>query len=65
MKINSNLDKMAIELLINAPLMDKSEMHETIIQLKKMAAKKSGKRKVKLVMDFWADKAYKITMESA
>ncbi|MCS3901100.1 hypothetical protein [Methanococcus voltae] len=54
----SKLDRIAIDMLISAPLMDGKEMEETLEQLKYMAMLKSGKRKVKKELDNWASIAY-------
>ncbi|MBP2172541.1 hypothetical protein [Methanococcus voltae] len=54
----SKLDRLAIDMLISAPLMDGKEMEETLEQLKYMAMLKSGKRKITKELDSWASLAY-------
>uniref|UniRef100_A9A795 Uncharacterized protein n=1 Tax=Methanococcus maripaludis (strain C6 / ATCC BAA-1332) TaxID=444158 RepID=A9A795_METM6 len=67
MKINNkiaNIDQKAINLLLNAPLMTMGELNDTIYELRKLAYKRSGKRNVKSVMDYWASAAYNLSMKS-
>ncbi|ABR55439.1 conserved hypothetical protein [Methanococcus vannielii SB] len=62
-KLDTEVDKKAVEILLKAPLMSKDELDITINNLRQMAAKKSGKRNIRYVMDLWADKAYSISMK--
>jgi hypothetical protein len=50
--------------LLKAPLMSRDELTDTIYELRKLAYKRSGKRNVKSVMDYWASTAYFISMKS-
>ncbi|WP_292460830.1 hypothetical protein [Methanothermococcus sp.] len=60
------IDKMAINILINAPLMSEHEMKCTINMLRKIARKKrnNGRKKVNDILDYWANKAYAVSMKS-
>ncbi|MBA2841172.1 aconitase B [Methanococcus maripaludis] len=60
---DSKMDKMAVEMLLKAPMMSKEELDETIFTLRKMAIKKSGRRNARFIMDSWADTAYDISMK--
>lgn len=60
---DSKMDKMAVEMLLKAPMMSKEELDETIFTLRKMAIKKSGRRNARCIMDSWADTAYDISMK--
>lgn len=57
-------DRIAIMLLVKAPLMSKEEMKSTISYLKKIAREKDRNKKVNEVLDYWANKAYSISMKS-
>ncbi|AEH06861.1 hypothetical protein [Methanothermococcus okinawensis] len=58
-------DKMAIDILINAPLMSEHEMKYAVNKLKIIAKKKkNNKRKINDILDYWANKAYTISMKS-
>ncbi|MDK2789662.1 MAG: hypothetical protein PWP15_169 [Methanothermococcus sp.] len=57
-------DRIAIKLLVKAPLMSKEEMNSTISYLKKIAREKDRNKKVNEVLDYWANKAYLISMKS-
>ncbi|ABO35264.1 conserved hypothetical protein [Methanococcus maripaludis C5] len=60
---DNKMDKMAVEMLLKAPLMSKEELDETIFTLRKMAIKKSGRRNARYTMDSWADIAYDLSMK--
>lgn len=60
---DQKMDKLAVEMLLKAPLMSKEELDETIFTLRKMAVKKSGRRNARYTMDSWADTAYKMSMK--
>ncbi|WP_459202301.1 hypothetical protein [Methanococcus sp. CF] len=57
------MDKLAVEMLLKAPLMSKEELDETLFTLRKMAIKKSGRRNARFIMDSWADTAYNMSMK--
>ncbi|WP_421077016.1 hypothetical protein Mjas_04505 [Methanothermococcus sp. Ax23] len=60
------IDKLAINILINAPLMSEHEMKYAINRLKRIAKKKKNneRKKVNDILDYWANKAYAISMKS-
>ncbi|UXM84207.1 hypothetical protein [Methanococcus aeolicus] len=60
------IDKQAIAILANAPLMTEKEMKIATNRLKIMAKKKKirGRRNIGDILDDWAYKAYTTTMES-
>ncbi|MBA2862738.1 hypothetical protein [Methanococcus maripaludis] len=60
---DQKMDKLAVEMLLKAPLMSKEEFDETLLTLRKMAIKKSGRRNARFTMDSWADTAYDMSMK--
>ncbi len=61
-----DIDKRAIELLVNAPLLDDKELKNVIRILKKLArAKKRNsniKKSINDILDYWAKMAYEVTI---
>jgi len=60
------IDRQAVNILINAPLMSESEMKYAIIQLKRIAKRKRTRERKRItdILDYWADKAYLMSMKS-
>jgi hypothetical protein len=61
------IDKQAIAILENAPLMTEKEMRIAINKLKIMAKRKriNGRKNMNNILDDWAYKAYITTMNSS
>ena len=59
------IDMVAISILLSAPLMSEYEMKNTFCKLKRIAKKKSmaNYKNINEILDYWADKAYQITMK--
>ncbi len=60
------IDRQAVNILINAPLMSESEMRYAIAQLKRIAKRKRTRerRRIMDILDYWANEAYIISMKS-
>ncbi|ADC70446.1 conserved hypothetical protein [Methanocaldococcus sp. FS406-22] len=58
------IDKKAIEILLNAPFMSEEEMRNTVKLLKRMARMKGCKNEsnIREILDCWAYNAYKISI---
>ncbi len=61
---DSNVDSIAVSLLLNAPFMDDPELKETLCKLRKLAKIKKGHSRMHIdeILDRWSCKAYQITM---
>jgi ribosome recycling factor len=58
------IDKKAIEILLNAPFMTEEEMKNTIKILKQMARMKKNRGSIREILDYWANQAYILSMEA-
>ncbi|MCQ6254463.1 hypothetical protein [Methanocaldococcus sp.] len=63
-----DIDKKAINLLINATLMSENEIEKTLKILRNLARVKKRKEKrlksIREVLDYWACQAYKYSMRA-
>jgi len=59
------IDILAIGLLLTAPMMSEYEMRCIVCKLKKIARKKkmANYKSVNEILDYWASKAYQLTMK--
>ena len=62
--IMDEIDKKAIEILLNAPFMTEEEMKNTIKILKQMARMKKNRGSIREILDYWANQAYILSMEA-
>lgn len=58
-----DIDNVAIKTLVNAPLMSGRELKNTVNYLRKLAIKKNGKKNVEKTLDYWANRAYEISLK--